>query len=76
MLLYMPENEKNKLLLGYIQRNNKLQVIIRKINYVVFAFFFIRQVVKCTNVIIRKDEKRDTQLEFMAVRNDNHERCS
>lgn len=67
----MPENEKNKLLLGYIQRNNKLQVIIRKINYVVFAFF--RQVVKCTNVIIRKDEKRDTQLEFMAVRNDNHE---
>lgn len=58
----MPENEKNK-----------LQVIIRKINYVVFAFFFIRQVVKCTNVIIRKDEKRDTQLEFMAVRNDNHE---
>lgn len=62
MLLYMPENEKNK-----------LQVIIRKINYVVFAFFFIRQVVKCTNVIIRKDEKRDTQLEFMAVRNDNHE---
>lgn len=75
MLLYMPENEKNKLLLGYIQRNNKLQVIIRKINYVVFAFFF-RQVVKCTNVIIRKDEKRNTQLEFMAVRNDNHERCS
>lgn len=57
----MPENEKNK-----------LQVIIRKINYVVFAFFF-KQVVKCTNVIIRKDEKRDTQLEFMAVRNDNHE---
>lgn len=76
MLLYMPENEKNKLLLGYIQRNNKLQVIIRKINYVVFVFFFFRQVVKCTNVIIRKDEKRDTQLEFMAVRNDNHERCS
>lgn len=75
MLLYMPENEKNKLLLGYIQRNNKLQVIIRKINYVVFVFFF-RQVVKCTNVIIRKDEKRDTQLEFMAVRNDNHKRCS
>lgn len=72
----MPENEKNKLLLGYIQRNNKLQVIIRKINYVVFAFFFFRQVVKCTNVIIRKDEKRDTQLEFMAVRNDNHKRCS
>lgn len=67
----MPENEKNKLLLGYIQRNNKLQVIIRKINYVAFAFF--RQVVKCTNVIIRKDDKRDTQLEFMAVRNDNHE---
>lgn len=62
MLLYMPENEKNK-----------LQVIIRKINYVVFVFFFFRQVVKCTNVIIRKDEKRDTQLEFMAVRNDNHE---
>lgn len=58
----MPENEKNK-----------LQVIIRKINYVVFVFFFFRQVVKCTNVIIRKDEKRDTQLEFMAVRNDNHE---
>lgn len=76
MLLYMPENEKNKLLLGYIQRNNKLQVIIRKINYVVFVFFFFRQVVKCTNVIIRKDEKRDTQLEFMAVRNDNHKRCS
>lgn len=73
MLLYMPENEKNKLLLGYIQRNNKLQVIIRKINYVVFVFFFFRQVVKYTNVIIRKDEKRDTQLEFMAVRNDNHE---
>lgn len=65
MLLYMPENEKNK-----------LQVIIRKINYVAFVFFFFRQVVKCTNVIIRKDEKRDTQLEFMAVRNDNHERCS
>lgn len=38
--------------------------------------FFFRQVVKCTNVIIRKDEKRNTQLEFMAVRNDNHERCS
>lgn len=69
MLLYMPENEKNKLLLGYIQRNNELQVIIH-------LLYIFRQVVKCTNVIIKKDEKRNTQLEFMAVRNDNHERCS